>query len=101
MLRLRGLLVLLDVLWAGAVSARDATVTIKSFHFAPMAVTVAAGDSVTWRNLDEEPHTVAGDDFRSGGLDTGGAFTFTFRKPGTYRYRCSIHPQMTGSVTVK
>jgi plastocyanin len=39
--------------------------------------------------------------FKSGALDTDDSFSFTFDKPGTYRYFCSIHPHMTGTVVVK
>jgi len=81
----------------------DALVVMKNFDFSPMAVTVPAGASVTWKNLDGEPHTVTSVDglFRSGALDQGETFTFKFAKPGVYRYLCSIHPRMTASVTVK
>ncbi|MGA7713969.1 MAG: cupredoxin family copper-binding protein [Rhizomicrobium sp.] len=83
--------------------AQDVTVTIKSFMFNPMDVSVTAGSTVTWKNLDEEPHTVTSDTglFRSGGIDTDGTFRFKFDKPGIYKYVCSIHPQMMATVTVK
>ncbi|MDE2264818.1 MAG: cupredoxin family copper-binding protein [Alphaproteobacteria bacterium] len=86
-----------------AALAQDTTINIKSFHFMPMNVTVTPGSSVTWKNLDEEPHTVTSESglFASGGLDTNESFTFKFDKPGVYKYRCSIHPQMTATVTVK
>ncbi len=79
------------------------TVPIKNFAFMPMMVTVAAGGSVTWKNLDGEPHTVTSTDglFRSGGLDEDESFTFKFLKPGVYKYICSIHPQMKASVVVR
>lgn len=82
--------------------AQDATVRIKSFMFMPMRVEVSAGSTVTWMNLDEEPHTVTSDTglFRSGGIDGGGSFRFKFDKPGVYKYVCSIHPQMVGTVIV-
>jgi plastocyanin len=80
-------------------------VAIDNFAFAPQTVTVAAGTAVTWTNHDDEPHTVVSDDnpslFKSGGLDTDDTFSFTFAKPGTYKYHCSIHPRMTGTVVVK
>jgi plastocyanin len=84
-------------------SAEDATVKIKSFMFMPMAVSVHAGETVTWKNMDEEPHTVTSDIglFRSGGIDGGGSFSFKFAKPGVYKYNCSIHPQMIGTITVQ
>ena len=47
-----------------------------------MSLNVAAGATVTWKNLDGEPHTVTSDSglFRSGGLDEKDAFTFKFDK---------------------
>ena len=83
--------------------AQDTTINIKNFMFMPMNVDVTAGSSVTWKNLDEEPHTVTSETgaFASGGLDTNQSYTFKFVKPGVYKYRCSIHPQMMATITVK
>jgi plastocyanin len=77
-------------------------VVIKNFDFAPMMITIKAGQSVTWKNLDGEPHTVTSVDglFRSGAIDQDESFTFKFDKPGTYMYLCSIHPKMRASVVV-
>jgi len=78
-------------------------VVMKNFDFSPMTITIKAGGSVTWKNLDGEPHTVTSVDgrFRSGALDTNDSFTFKFDKPGTYKYLCSIHPKMMAAVIVK
>jgi plastocyanin len=87
-----------------AAPAADAnTIVLKDFHFAPMSLTVPAGATVIWKNLDEEPHTVVSDAglFRSGVLDQNDSFTFKFDKPGTYKFICSIHPQMLGTIVVK
>jgi plastocyanin len=87
---------------ASAAAAADAIVTIKNFNFA-MDVTVTPGSTVTWTNLDGEPHTVASVDglFRSPALDQNDSFRFTFDKPGVYKYICSIHPRMKAVITVK
>ena len=81
----------------------DETVTIKNFDFAPMMLSVKAGETVTWRNDDEEPHTVVSADglFRSAAIDGGEHFSFKFDKPGTYKYVCTIHPRMVGTIMVK
>ena len=87
-----------------AMVAADAnTIVLKNFHFAPMWLTVRAGTTVSWENLDGQSHTVVSMDglFRSGGLDQNDVFTFTFDTPGTYRFLCSIHPQMMGTIVVK
>jgi plastocyanin len=80
------------------------TVHIANFTFSPPMVTVPAGTTITWVNDDDIPHTVVSDDktsFRSAVLDTGGRFSFTFARPGSFGYFCSIHPHMTGRVLVK
>jgi plastocyanin len=77
-------------------------VVAHDFMFAPTALTVSAGSTVTWTNKDDEPHTVVSDTavFRSGALDTDESFSFRFEKPGTYHYACSIHPRMVGTIVV-
>lgn len=78
-------------------------VKIDNFSFGPAAITVAVGTTVTWTNRDDIPHTVVSDDkvFKSKVLDTDEKFSYTFAKPGTYPYFCSIHPKMTGKVIVQ
>jgi plastocyanin len=78
-------------------------IDVENFMFAPASMTVKAGATVTWTNMDQEPHTVMSPDglFRSGALDTGDSFSFKFDKPGTYRYVCTIHPRMIGTVVVE
>ena len=77
-------------------------IQLKAFAFTPASVTVRAGTTVTWKNLDEEPHTVVSNSgvFRSGALDQNDSFSFKFDEPGEYRFICSIHPHMQGTVTV-
>jgi plastocyanin len=84
-------------------SAPSAEVKIDNFSFSPAAVTVAAGTMVTWVNRDDIPHTVVSDDkvLKSKVLDTDEKFSYTFNKPGTYPYFCSVHPKMTGKVVVQ
>jgi amicyanin len=78
-------------------------VSVKGFRYAAPTLTIKAGTTVTWTNLDEEPHTVASDGgaFRSGALDTNERFSFRFTAPGTYPYHCTLHPYMTGSIVVE
>jgi plastocyanin len=78
-------------------------VKIDNFSFGPAAITVPVGATVTWTNRDDIPHTVVSDDkvFKSKVLDTDEKFSYTFSKPGTYSYFCSVHPKMTGKVVVQ
>jgi len=106
----RDALFALGLIFAGFVPAHatdpagpTATIEISDFAFAPRTLTIAAGTTVTWRNRDAEPHTVRGPDerLRSGALDQDEVYSVRFDKPGTYRYGCSIHPQMSGTIIVQ
>jgi plastocyanin len=85
-----------------ASGATGSTVTIADFAFAPAAITVAVGSTVTWTNNDTAGHTVTSDDgtFRSDRLGSGATFSQTFSTAGTFAYHCSIHASMKGTVTV-
>jgi len=80
-----------------------AEVKIDNFSFTPQAITVPVGTTVTWTNRDDIPHTVVSIDgaFKAKAQDTDEKFSFTFSKPGTYSYFCSLHPKMTGKITVQ
>ena len=91
------------VVFAPAASAQDdMTVSIQDFLFSPDQMTVAPGTTVTWVNDGQQPHTSTADDgtWDSGTLQPGDDYSFTFDKPGTYTYHCSIHPDMTATITV-
>ena len=80
-------------------------VKIDNFSVGPGTITVAVGTTVTWTNRDDIPHTVVSTDdpkaFKSKVMDTDEKFSYTFAKPGTYSYFCSVHPKMTGKVVVQ
>jgi plastocyanin len=82
--------------------AEDTKVTIDNFTFAPAELTVKVGTTVTWTNHDDIPHTVvSAGKFRSKTLDTDDSFSFTFTAAGEYKYFCSLHPHMTGTIKVE
>jgi plastocyanin len=78
----------------------NATVSIDKFLFAPAALTVKSGATVTFENHDSTIHSIVGGFFRSKPLDTDDKFSFTFDKPGEYTYFCGLHPYMKGKVVV-
>ncbi len=84
-------------------SAATAEVKIDNFTFGPQTITVPAGTTVIWTNKDDIPHTSVSTEgvFKSKVLDTDEKFSYTFTKPGTYPYYCTIHPKMTGQIVVK
>jgi plastocyanin len=84
-------------------TADSTKIVVRDFMFNPTPLTVKAGSTVTWTNMDDEPHTVVSDTgaFKSGGMDTNESFSHKFDKPGTYHFTCSIHPRMVGTVVVQ
>jgi plastocyanin len=86
-----------------ALAARASAVSIKEFKFAPAALEIRPGTTVTWTNRDEETHTItsATGAFASAGLGHDETFSQTFSKPGTYEYFCALHTKMRATVVVK
>ncbi|MBB5402866.1 plastocyanin [Paraburkholderia youngii] len=85
------------------VAATPNSMFMKNFNFTPTDLTVKAGTTVTWKNLDGEPHTVVNDAglFRSAALDQNDTYQFKFDKPGVYKIFCGIHPNMRATITVQ
>jgi amicyanin len=87
---------------AAPARAADPTIKIANFTFSPKELKVKAGTTVTWTNEDDIPHTVVSPpNVRSKPLDTDQSFSFTFTTPGSYKYFCSLHPHMTGTIVVE
>ncbi len=84
-------------------TAKTVAITIDNFSFGMTPLEVPVGTTVTWTNRDDIPHTVASTTkvFKSGPLDTGDSFSYTFSAAGTFEYYCSVHPRMTSTIVVK
>lgn len=86
-------------------AATSNAITIKSYAFSPATVTVKAGTTVTWTNMDAVAHTVTSDQgssdkFDSGNIQQNGTYSYTFTNPGTFTYHCTPHPSMQARVIV-
>jgi len=90
-------------LLAGAPArAEEIKITIDNFTFTPAELKMKVGDTVTWTNHDDIPHTVvSAGKFRSKTMDTDNTYSFTFTSAGDYKYFCSLHPHMTGMIKVE
>src|SRR4051794_30113212 len=82
--------------------AAIAEVNIQNYSFQSQSITVNAGDTVKWTNLDPDRHTTTSDTglWDSGELGQNGTFQFTFTSAGTYGYYCARHSGMRGTITV-
>ena len=90
---------------APARSAQTRTVRIHDIDFQPSRVVIHRGDSVRWKFVDPEvAHNVTSRGrtrFRSSRTRLTGSHRARFTRAGTYRYVCTIHPNMRGSVVVR
>ena len=88
----------------GASGDGDGAATIVAVDFELSSTTAAAGDEVTFRNDDSVAHTVTADDggFDTGSVPAGESATFLAPdEPGEIAFHCTIHPSMTGTLTVE
>ena len=77
-------------------------VEIHQFKFVPESITVAAGDTVVWVNLDIVPHTFTATDssWVSGNMEPDTTWEMAVTDPISGEYFCEYHPTMTASIDV-
>src|SRR5262245_2308077 len=77
-------------------------VTVRDNVFDPSSNSVALGGTVTWTWAQSATdHNVTFDDGPKSETQSRGTFSRMFTTTGTFPYHCTVHPGMTGSVTVK
>jgi plastocyanin len=86
---------------APAASAKQVVVVEENYEFTPSTVTVSVGDKVVFENKDGVAHRVSVNGQDLGQQDKGQKVTWTATAPGTMGFTCTIHPDMTGQITVK
>jgi plastocyanin len=77
------------------------TVSMQNFAFNPSTFTVSVGEVVTFKNADSVTHVVNINGQDVGTVAAGATVTWTPTAAGTFPLKCTIHPQMTGTITVK
>lgn len=110
---LTGLLVSVGSFFSVSVSAeepKEAVITVQALSYSPSSLSVETGTTVVWKNaealdypvLDGTHRAVAVDgSFDTGDMHPGQQFAYPFLKPGTFAYKCVIHPGlMDGAITV-
>lgn len=73
-------------------------VKIENFKFEPAVIRVKAGQSVVFENMDSAQHSVTAENGTFDLSFTKGRSEITMSQPGTYKYYCKFHPEMTGTV---
>jgi FtsP/CotA-like multicopper oxidase with cupredoxin domain/plastocyanin len=86
-------------------SVRTVTIPVVDNRFTADDLEVPVGTKVVWVNRGQNIHTTTSLDglWDSPSVERMGSFSFTFTKPGEYRYMCREHllQGMVGTITVK
>jgi len=79
------------------------TAAVEDFRFRAARLEVATGTTIIWTNRGQVTHTVSAEDgsFDSGPIEPGERRALTFSRAGTFPFRCTPHPFMTGTVVVR
>ncbi len=85
-----------------ASGAGDVAGTIAGNAVDPGDVTATVGQVVAFTNEDQVPHTFTLDDGScdTGNIANGASGAIRFDAAGSYPFHCTVHPSMTGTVTV-
>jgi plastocyanin len=78
-------------------------IRMVDIKFDPEEATAGVGQQVCWVNDDTVEHNAVadGDQFKSDLFGKGQTFTTSVDTPGTIPYVCTVHPGMTGRLTVE
>lgn len=84
----------------GATPSGPNTITEQNYQFTPSSLTVAPGATVTFVNQDSVAHRVVVGSEDLGDQQPGASVTWTAKGSGVVPVKCTIHPSMTGQITV-
>ena len=89
------------ILCSSSLLAAEHKVEIKGMVFSPATLSVEAGDTIIFINLDSMPHTGTATDesFDTGILNQGESGTVEVAEAGAFDYFCAVHPSMVGQIT--
>jgi plastocyanin len=83
-------------------AAGEVAVSIKDFSFEPATIAARVGQIIAFTNTGFEPHnaTLLDGQCFTRTLRTGERDGLLFTTIGSYPFRCTIHAQMTGTITI-
>jgi len=79
-------------------------IEITNLAFSTLSLTIKQGETVIWKNLDSQTHTVTSDkqdEMSSKLLKTNEVYSHTFNTAGTFDYHCEVHPSMKATIIVE
>jgi plastocyanin len=78
-------------------------VHMADINFKPEKTSAKVGETVCWVNDDDVQHDAVDEDgkqFASALFGKGKTFSWKAEKAGTVNYVCTVHPGMTGELTI-
>jgi len=90
------------VSWSLPARGANTNINIVNFAFSPNTATINVNDTVTWTWVGS-PHSSTSDTglWDSGIFSAGHTFTREFTSAGSFPFHCTVHPFMTGTITVQ
>ena len=93
---------------AAVIIERGSSFPDNKRFYTPSNLTIQGNTTVTWTNNDTVLHTVTSGNpnegpsrlFDSSLIGPNNQFNYTFSAEGQFKYYCTLHPFMTGTVTV-
>ncbi len=86
---------------ASSVNSAQYTVIMQNLTLNPNMLKVPIGATVVWENRDTAPHNIQMEAVKSGILEPGQKFEYTFKEKGEFQYICSLHTYMKGRIIVE
>jgi plastocyanin len=88
--------------WSLPARGANTKINIVNFAFSPNTATINVNDTVTWTWVGS-PHSSTSDTglWDSGVFSAGHTFTLAFTSAGSFPFHCTVHPFMTGTITVQ
>lgn len=90
-----------DVTDSGAATTISADVAL--FAWTPSTIEAKVGDVITWTNADSAPHGLVTEDRScrtASNMGRGQSRSLQFSVAGEYPFRCTVHPDMTGTLII-
>jgi plastocyanin len=82
-------------------TTKPVTVAVRSLTFVPKKVDAKVKQKINFVWRENVAHNVVFDKTRKSPTQNKGSWTTSFDKPGTYKYKCTLHPGMVGEIKVK
>lgn len=88
-----------------ALAAPTRQLSVHNFFYSPKNVSISRGTAVTWtwqhtNGIRHDVSVANGPSHFASRKQTSGTFSHTFNRSGIYHLICTVHPNMTETITV-